>query len=176
MTNDLLSNLIEALKETPDANFQRWLGNLVDLWSMRKLDWEEDGSDLMTEAEVYYQEAINTHKWGRKAQRHDTVYAFKAEESGSEEEKEKPTEAQEMLAMATRLKKYAEAYTAKWASPSTNEDRNKLYAWKLIPPKDNEPSVKKMLVEGKTKTYWCPNHLQWMIHKHQVNARGNHLE
>jgi hypothetical protein len=37
-TNDLLANLIEALKEAPDHNFQRWLSNQVDLWSMRKLD------------------------------------------------------------------------------------------------------------------------------------------
>jgi hypothetical protein len=65
-TNDLLANLLEALKEAPDSNFQRWLGNQVDLWSMRKLDWAEDGSDLMTEAEVYYQEAINTHTGGAR--------------------------------------------------------------------------------------------------------------
>ncbi len=65
-TNDLLANLIEALKEAPDVNFQRWLSNQVDLWSMRKLDWKQDGSDLMDEAEVYYQEAINTHKWGKR--------------------------------------------------------------------------------------------------------------
>ncbi len=37
VTNDLLANLIEALKEAPDSNFQRWLSNQVDLWSMRKL-------------------------------------------------------------------------------------------------------------------------------------------
>jgi hypothetical protein len=37
-TNDLLANLIEALKEAPDSKFQRWLSNQVDLWSMRKLD------------------------------------------------------------------------------------------------------------------------------------------
>jgi hypothetical protein len=43
-TNDLLENLIEALKEAPDSNFQRWLSNEVDLWSMRKLDWKQDGS------------------------------------------------------------------------------------------------------------------------------------
>ena len=61
-TNDLLANLIEALKEAPDVNFQRWLSNQEDLWSMRKLDWKQDGSDLMDEAEVYYQEAINTHR------------------------------------------------------------------------------------------------------------------
>jgi hypothetical protein len=60
-TNDLLANLTEALKEAPDANFWRWLSNQVDLWSMRKLDWIQDGSDLMQEAKIYYLEAINTH-------------------------------------------------------------------------------------------------------------------
>jgi hypothetical protein len=40
-TNDLLANLIEALREAPDSNFQRWLSNQVDLWSMRKLDWKQ---------------------------------------------------------------------------------------------------------------------------------------
>jgi hypothetical protein len=77
-TNDLLANLIEALKEAPDSNFQRWLSNQVDLWSMRKLDWKQDGSDLMEEAEVYYQEAINTHKWGKKMHKPDVHYAFKS--------------------------------------------------------------------------------------------------
>jgi hypothetical protein len=53
ITNDLFANLIEALKEASDANFQRWLSNQVDLWSMRKLDWKQDGSDLMQESEIY---------------------------------------------------------------------------------------------------------------------------
>jgi len=70
-TNDLLANLIEAFKEAPDSDFQRWLSNQVDLWSMRKLDWKQDGSDLMEEAEIYYQEAMNTHRWGRKTYRPD---------------------------------------------------------------------------------------------------------
>jgi len=29
-TNDLLANLIKALKKAPDSNFQRWLTNQVD--------------------------------------------------------------------------------------------------------------------------------------------------
>ncbi len=33
VTNDLLANLVEALKEAPDSNFQRWLSNQVDLWT-----------------------------------------------------------------------------------------------------------------------------------------------
>ncbi len=51
---------------------------IIDLWSMRKIDWKVDGSDLMKDAEVYYQEAVNTHRWGRKNQKQDVVYAFKA--------------------------------------------------------------------------------------------------
>jgi hypothetical protein len=88
-TKDLLANLIEALKEAPDSNFQRWLSNQVDLWSMRKLDWKQDGSDLMEEAEIYYQEAINTHRWGKKAYRHDAQYTFKATSSETKTKEEK---------------------------------------------------------------------------------------
>jgi len=91
-TNDLLANLIEALQEAPDSNFQRWLSNQVDLWSMRKLDCKQDGSDLMEEAEIYYQEATNTHRWGKKAYRHDIQYAFKATNYETETETEKETE------------------------------------------------------------------------------------
>jgi hypothetical protein len=89
VTNDLLANLIEALKEAPDSNFQRWLSNQVDLWSMRKLDWKQDGSDLMEEAETYYQEAISTNRWGRKAHKQEIQYAFKSVESGEETEEER---------------------------------------------------------------------------------------
>jgi hypothetical protein len=91
--NDLLANLIEALKEAPDSIFQRWLSNQVDLWSMRKLDWKQDGSDLMEEAEIYYQDGINTHRWGKKAYRQDVQYAFRStnSEDETEEEKEKPS-------------------------------------------------------------------------------------
>jgi hypothetical protein len=117
-TNDLLANLIEALKEAPDSNFQRWLSNQVDLWSMRKLDWRQDGSDLMEEAEIYYQEAINTHRWVKKAYRHDVQYAFKAtnSETETEEEKEKPLASsyEEMIkALTAQLQEQTVAYTAR---------------------------------------------------------------
>jgi hypothetical protein len=119
-TNDLLANLIEALKEAPDSNFQRWLGNQVDLWSMRKIDWKEDGSDLMEDAEIYYQEAINTHKWGRRANRQEVQYAFKAVDSGTETEveKDKPKEEsyeETIKALTAQLQEYTTAYTASWS-------------------------------------------------------------
>ena len=43
---------------------------------------------------------------------------------------------------------------------------DKKYAWKKIPPKSGEPLTKRMSVDGKNKVYyWCPNHLEWTIHK-----------
>jgi hypothetical protein len=36
---------------------------------MRQIAWKEDGSALMDSAEVYYQEAINTHRWGKRETR-----------------------------------------------------------------------------------------------------------
>jgi hypothetical protein len=118
-TNDLLANLIEALKEAPDSNFQRWLSNQVDLWSMRKLDWKQDGSDLMEEAEIYYQEAINTHKWGRKTYKPDVHYAFKSTTSEEEWTEVKKAEDEfrkyqdEIKALTAKLKEYTTAYTAR---------------------------------------------------------------
>jgi hypothetical protein len=168
-TNDLLANLIEALKEAPDTNFQRWLGNQVDLWSMRKIDWKEDGSDLMEDAETYYLEAINTHKWGKRAHKQEVQYAFEAVESEVETEVEKEKSKVQsyedtIKALTTQLQEYATAYTAKW-SGSPQESLDKKWAWKRTPPKAGEPSCKKVHADGKSKTYyWCPYHNQWTIH------------
>jgi hypothetical protein len=66
-------------------------------------------------------------------------------------------------ALTAQLKEYAGAYTAKWENPGTSNDKR--YAWKLIPPKDNEPSEKRIYTDGKSKVYpWCPHHLQWTVH------------
>jgi hypothetical protein len=170
-TNDLLANLIEALKKASDSNFQRWLGNHVDLWSMRKIDWKEDGSDLMDDVEIYYQEANNTHKWGKKAYRKEVQYAFKAVDSGTETEveKDKPKEEsyeETIKALTAQLQEYATAYTARWSESNQKPNLDSKYAWKHISPKAGEPVIKKMHVDGQSKTYyWRPHHLQWTIHK-----------
>jgi hypothetical protein len=148
-----LQTLIEALKEAPESNFQRWLSNQVGLWSMRKLDWKQDGSDLMEEAEIYYQEAINTHKWGRKSHKPDVHYALKStasEDEGTEVEKaedESKKYQDEINALTAKLKEYTTAYTARWSG--LNEvNHDKKYAWKRIPPKDGDPVIKKVHVNG----------------------------
>jgi len=167
-TNDLLANLIEALKEAPDRNFQRWLSNQVDLWSMRNLDWKQDGSDLMEEAEIYYQEAINTHRRGKKAYKHDVQYAFKAtilrQKPKKRKRNPKINSYEEMIkALTAQLQEQTAAYTARWSGPSSNsqQDMDKKYAWKRVPPKSGEPSTKRMYSDGKNKTYhWCLHHNQ----------------
>jgi hypothetical protein len=118
-TNDLLANLIEALEQAPDSNFQRLLSNQVDLWSMRKLDWKQDGSDLMEDAETYYQEAINTHRWGKKSYKPNVQYAFKAATSDDEEwtevqenNDESKKYKDEIKALTAQLKEYTTAYTS----------------------------------------------------------------
>ena len=165
-TNDLLANLLEALKEAPDSNFQRWLSNQVDLWSMRKLDWKADGSDIMEEAENYYREALSTHKWGKKAQRRDTVYAFKAEGSETEDEEPDGTNQGETIKALTAKLKTLEAKSANWSDSKSDSNKDDKWAWKLTPPKDGEATTKKVTVDGRTKTYyWCTYYHQWTIHK-----------
>ena len=91
---------------------------------MRKLDWKQDGSDLMEEAEIYYQEAINTHKWGRKTYKPDVHYAFKSTTSKDEwTEVEKTVDESkkyqdEIKALTAQLKEYTTAYTARWSRPN----------------------------------------------------------
>ncbi len=75
---DLITNLITARQKTPDGNFQRWLANQIDPWSIRQKDWKEDGSDLMEEAELCYKEAKSTGNWEKKSSNVDTLYAFQA--------------------------------------------------------------------------------------------------
>jgi hypothetical protein len=68
-------------------------------------------------------------------------------------------------ALTAQLQEYATAYTAKWSGSSQTQNKDKRHAWKLIPPKAGKPSVKKVLDDGKKKTYyWCPYHDQWTIH------------
>jgi hypothetical protein len=65
-TQDLLTNLLEALKQAPNHHFQRWLNTRIDLWSTKQIDWQPDGTDLMQEAEAYYLELKTKNMWSRR--------------------------------------------------------------------------------------------------------------
>ena len=70
-------------------------------------------------------------------------------------------------ALTAQLQEQTAAYTARWSGSNANsqQDMDKRYAWKRVPPKSGEPSTKKMRSDGKDKIYhWCPHHNQWTIH------------
>jgi hypothetical protein len=113
---------------------------------------------------------MNIHRWGRKTYRPDVQYAFKSTTSDDEwtnvekEKNESRTYEDEIKALTAKLKEYTTAYTSRWSGP--NEDSmDKKYSWKKIPPKNGDPSTKKVHVNGVSKTYyWCPHHQQWTLH------------
>ncbi|MFN9960882.1 MAG: hypothetical protein ACK55I_47980, partial [bacterium] len=103
------------------------------------------------EAEIYYLEAINTHRWGRRTYKQDVQYAFRATNSGTEteeeKEKSKSNNYEEMIkALTAQLQEQTAAYTKRWSGSNANsqQDMDKRYAWKRVPPKNGEPSTKKM--------------------------------
>ena len=79
--------------------------------------------------------------------------------------------------LTTQLQEQVIAYAARWSgqSPNTQQDMDKRYAWKKVPPKSGEPTTKKILIDGKHKDYhWCQHHLKWTIHKpSECNRSGN---
>jgi hypothetical protein len=112
----------------------------------------------MEEAEIYYQEAMKTHRWGRKTYRPDVQYAFKSTTSDDEwtdiekEKNESRNYEDEIKALTAKLKEYTTAYTSRWSGPN-GDSIEKKYAWKKIPPKNGDPSTKKVHVNGISKTY-----------------------
>jgi len=80
-------------------------------------------------------------------------YEFKATNSDTEtkEEKEKPLVGsyEEMLKALTAQLQETVANTARWSGPNTQQDMEKKYAWKRMPPKSGEPSIKRVYSDGK---------------------------
>jgi hypothetical protein len=70
----------------------------------------------------------------------------------------------EIKALTAKLNEYTTALTSRWTGPN-DDSMSKKYAWKKIPPKNGEPSTKKIHVNGVSKTYyWYPYHQQWTVH------------
>ncbi len=78
---------------------------------MRKKDCKEDGSDLMEEAELFYKEAKQTNKWGKKSTNVDAMYAFQATTEDNEPKEERKLKPQkehhsELAALIAQLKQF----------------------------------------------------------------------
>jgi hypothetical protein len=138
---DLLTNLMEALKLAPNADFQRWLKMRIDMWSKKQLYWKQDGSDLMEEAEQYYLELKTTRSWQPKSKGKE-IYALECtlsddSENSEESNKDQLSEKENsmLMALVTQMKMMKQKIK--------NQPKNDKYKWKLIPPKDEEQNTKK---------------------------------
>jgi len=161
-TLDLVSNLLAGLEKAPDVNFQRWLANKKDRWVMKEIDWREDGSDLMDEAESFYLNLKNSRAWGSKSNR-ESVYALQAT---SETNPDPSPEVEAINALTNEIKAFA-------AQLSEKQKREEKYKWKLVPPKDGESTTKRVLIDGERKKYhWCVHHKAWTLHSPSECKRG----
>jgi hypothetical protein len=164
-TLDLVANLLAGLERTPDVNFQRWLANKRDRWVMKEIDWREDGTDLMDEAESFYLNLKNSKAWGQRSNK-ESAYALQAT---AEDEDSKPSAHTEAI---NTLTNELRAFTAQM---SEKQKRDEKYKWKLIPPKDGESTTKRVLVDGERKKYhWCVHHKAWTLHSPTECKRATH--
>jgi hypothetical protein len=141
-TMDLLSNLMEALKLAPNADFQRWLKTRIDMWSTKQIDWKNDGSDLMEEAEQYYQELKTTRAWDTRGKQSVTyaLEAIQSEQGDSDNDKENFTDNNmtglDVMALAVQIHNLNKQ--------NMKNNKNPKYSWKYKMPKDGEPNTKKL--------------------------------
>jgi len=50
------------------------------LWALRQIEWKDDGTDLMDEAEAFFLNLQESKSWKRHHQHEERVYALKASE------------------------------------------------------------------------------------------------
>jgi hypothetical protein len=170
-TLDLLVNLMEALKLTPNTDFKDWLKVRLQQWSTKQIDYKQDGSDLMAEAEEYYAELKTTRAWkhnSNNTKRDNVVYALQTLEDDEdittdEEDRDKKPAATKEGAKIPNIDLAALAAQLQTYSKSGNNDSK--YSWKYVNPQDGE-TTKKVFQNGiKQVFYWCAFHKMWTRHK-----------
>ena len=169
-TQDLLTNLMEALRQAPNHHFQRWLNTRIDLWSTKKVDWQADGMDLMQEAEGYYLELKTRNMWSKRA---DNSRNFNesseknADLNGGEEEiEELPCNNTAISTPSAKIPAVLKDQLKKVNKEMKNIALSQKHKWKYIAPKEGQPTEKQVYQCGKIrKFYWCEYHKQWTRHK-----------
>jgi hypothetical protein len=162
-TMDLLTNLMEALKLAPNNDFQRCLNMRIDMWSTKQIDWKQDGSDLMEEAEQYYQELRTTRAWGTRG-KCPITYALSATYELEDDQEPEDMEDKENAVKLTKEDLVALAAQMQKLQPPGKQENK--YSWKYKPRKDGEPNTKKVFQDGEKKIYyWCTHQKMWTRHK-----------
>jgi hypothetical protein len=80
-TLDLVANVLAALEKAPNPVFQRWLEGRKNMWALKQLEWKEDASDLMDEAESFYLNLREGRSWKKPHDDRARAYALKASDA-----------------------------------------------------------------------------------------------
>ena len=178
-SSDLISNLFNALERSPNGKFTRWLEHLKGKYTLKKIDFNEDGSDLMDLAEQFYMslQADTTYKYKKPS-----MYALQAA-TDTNTETQWTNLSNQMLALAaqvqhkdtdsntedkSQLTQLSNQLLAFAAQIKNKEDTNKKWKWKTLPPKQGESTTKLRMVDGVERKYhWCHNHKKWTLHSPQ---------
>jgi len=162
-TLDLVANVLAALEKASNPVFQRWLEGRKNMWALKQLEWKDDASDLMDEAESFYLNLREGRSWKKPHDDRARAYALKASDASVSSDSSQDMESSTSKKPSSTLKKYVKAFAA-----SQRELREQKYKWKQVPPKDGESTTKRVLVDGvRKKYYWCVNHQAWTLHSPQ---------
>jgi hypothetical protein len=133
------------------------------MWALKQIEWKEDASDLMDEAESFYLNLREGRSWKKPHDDRARVYALKASDASVSSDTTQDMESGISKKQSSTLKKYIKAFAA-----TEKQLREQKYKWKQIPPKNGESATKKVLVDGvRKKYYWCVHHKAWTLHSPQ---------
>jgi hypothetical protein len=160
-TLDLVANVLATLEKAPNPIFQRWLEGRKSMWALKQIEWKEDASDLMDEAESFYLNLREGRSWKKQHDDRPRAYALQASDASvsSDSTQEDGMESSALKKLKNQIRAFA---------ATDKQLREKKYKWKQVPPKDGESTTKKVLVDGvRKKYYWCVHHKAWTLHSPQ---------
>lgn len=171
--DDIMINLFKGYESASDSEFVRYI--------RAKKDKYEDGDDmepeqLMTFALNKYESLVKNGRWNAKSVEQEQIVALSAELKQLKDTNLK-------LAKSVTSQVSGNRRNGNQQQRSNNQNRNRnnrsgnksnnkgkrrndKWAWKKVPPKDNEPQSKS--VNGKTY-HWCDEHLLWTLHHPDPN-------
>jgi hypothetical protein len=138
-TLDLVANLLAALEKTHNPVFQRWLEGRRNMWALKRIEWKEDGSDLMDEAEAFYLNLREGKPWKKTHDERNRAYALKASDASV------TTDSSLHVEVLKELTEELKAFAA-----TEKEKRESKYKWKQIHQEmENKPPRESLLMESR---------------------------
>ncbi len=103
-TLDLVANVLAALEKASNPVFQRWLEGRKNMWALKQLEWKDDASDLMDEAESFYLNLREGRSWKKPHDDRARAYALKASDASVSSDSSQDMESSTSKKPSKRLK------------------------------------------------------------------------